>query len=225
MIETINKNDANTGTHYAPPARPAQCPDSDVLAAIKNVGDSVTRKVRDILNKIAEDTGESALQNAEITAEFGKEMQRVWDKTPEPVQVFIVSLATTAGCTALVALAVKTTVATGGAAAPAWVSWAIGGGAGVCSATVAAALVAFGNGHPSGNDNGESDDGDESKTEDDDSGIPGDFNRNGRIDDDDVDKATQMWLAGQIDKSEFNRIQNERDCADGWADACEALGR
>ena len=69
------------------------------------------------------------------------------------------------------------------------------------------------------------DDGDESKAEDDDSGIPGDFNHNGRIDDYDVDKATQKWLAGQLDKNELTRIQNERDCADGWADACQALGR
>ena len=120
------------------------------------------KQARGIIEKIAEDNGEAALQKAEITAEFGRELQRLWDKTPLPVKAFIAGASSSLLCSGLVAVAVKTTVATGGAAAPAWVGWASTGGGAVCGGAVAAAVAVVG----SGDDSSTDDDGGDGTEED-----------------------------------------------------------
>ena len=78
---------------------------------------------RAVLNKIAEDHGEAALENAKLNEEFGKEIAALWDKAPPEVKAAAAFVAATIGCVGLVAVAYKSTVATGGTASAAWLAW------------------------------------------------------------------------------------------------------
>ena len=78
---------------------------------------------RAILNKIAEEHGEDALENAKLNEEFGKEIIALWDKAPPEVKAGAAFVAAAIGCAGLVAVAYKSTVATGGTASAAWLAW------------------------------------------------------------------------------------------------------
>ncbi|MYA25024.1 MAG: hypothetical protein F4091_06495 [Acidimicrobiales bacterium] len=68
---------------------------------------------------------------------LGREIEKLWNKLPEPAQNLLVALS----CAGVVAIAAKTIAASGGLAAPAWVKWAAGVGlAAECSRRVLALL-------------------------------------------------------------------------------------
>ena len=108
--------------------------------------------------------GEDAVRKAELNQQLGQEIERLYNRLPEPVQAFIETLAVGTGCAALVAITTKTIIASAGAATPAWIAAAAKGktAAGVaCGAFYSAAKAAVssdsGSSGSSDSDSGSSD--------------------------------------------------------------------
>ena len=179
---------------------------------------------RAALNKIAEENGEAALENARIREQAGKEIaeaiEKVWNETPEEWKVLVKGLAAIGGCAVVITLIVKSTAASAGAAAPGWVAWvASPSGKSTLERTCGGAIViatAFSIASSDDSDGGDSD------------GPPSLTDLQ-----EEVDELETKWRNGSFSNSEerdqlkrdLEDAQNRRDCAQGWADACAALGR
>ena len=168
LVAAINTNSSPL------PDRPADCK-SMTTAEIAGVTRVVIARfgsaIGGALKKVIEYQGEAADGEREAYAELGEEIQKLWDKTPAEAKAFIEGFAKSAGCSALILVIAKTTVATAGAAAPAWLKalstpgGAVVGGA-ICGGAIEAAQEAVKNW---GKDDGSDDAGSDQGGDDDDS--------------------------------------------------------
>ncbi len=100
-------------------------------AALGRVGDLIAtgtaeslEAARSALDNIAADVREDVLRGVDAIRRLNEEIDKLWRRIPGPARTFVETLAKGVACGALVAAAAKSTVATAGAAAPAWVVWA-----------------------------------------------------------------------------------------------------
>ncbi|WP_419838877.1 hypothetical protein [Candidatus Poriferisodalis sp.] len=161
LIDALNKVNDGTNTPPTLPTQPAQCEGSDGIAAamskLKALHDAAVSKLIDALEAL-NDRAYSGLIDAlealgdppdpgDLAVELGQELEDLWDESPTEAKVVIAAAASTVGCGVLVLAITKTTVASGGAAAPGWVAW-IASPAGkitvdaTCTAAVTAAVIA-----------------------------------------------------------------------------------
>ncbi|WP_419854327.1 hypothetical protein [Candidatus Poriferisodalis sp.] len=175
-VDCHRKSDAPAGHGHAPIT--ASDPVGD---ALKRAGSLIAtgtteslNAARDLLEQIATDVKDDAQWTADKARQLNQEINKLYNKTPEPLQAFIEAVASGTGCAVLVKLVATSTVATAGAAAPAWIAaaakyqTATGVTCGGFYAAAKTAIIGSGDGSSgdgtsgdgtSGNGNGNGDDG------------------------------------------------------------------
>ncbi len=217
LIAAINTNSSPL------PDRPADCK-SMTTAEIAGVARVVIARfgsaIGGALKKVLEYQGEAVEGESEAYAELGQEIKKLWDKTPAEAKAFIEGFVKSAGCGALILVIAKTTVATAGAAAPAWlVTLSTPGGALVataaCGGAIEAAEVAvknWGKGDGSDDDSGEDAD---PEPEADPKPTAAEIKQN----DDELNEATRRYWAKEITLVEYQAAFRR------WARwRCEEMG-
>ena len=126
LIAALNKVNDGTNTAFDPPARPAACKGmttAEVQTWVDKIAGRYGTAVANAWRKVLEYQGEDAVEKAERYRHLGLEIEKLWDATPAEAKAAIVASAAGAGCFGLILAIVKTTAASGGTAAPAWVAW------------------------------------------------------------------------------------------------------
>ena len=164
------------------------------------------REIREIIQDWKEATAGVAELEAEERDKAIEEYRKAWNRLPWPVKV----TTTYAGCAVLASAALGAT-AKGKPSVAAKISKRAADLG--CTVGVTWIDLSIDDSDPDGDP-----DGDQDGDDDTDDGPPtlGD-----------VRDAEAKWRRGkgEMTKDELTRIQNEYDCAQGWADACAALGR
>ena len=217
------------------PARPASCPAmtaAEIAEVVRNAAARFGSGIANALKKVMEYQGEAGLATSEGYAELGKEIEELWDKTPEGAKQFIKGLTSAAACIALGKAIAATTAATGGAAAPAWIAWIAAhksakvGGALVCGGAVNYAMHVVSNwgNDDDSNDDSDNDDSDNGSDSGSDSGgsdsgggyggsDPDDLDGDGDFDNDDVNEAARRMARGDLDPDEYIRLYRRNQCS------------
>ena len=144
LIDALSRVDDGTNTPPTLPTRPEQCKGADWIQALKNKLKGLSKDLLRQLYDLERDTSELS---DDVATALRQEIERLWDATPVEAQAAIVTVASGLGCAALIAVIVKTTVASGGAAAPAWITWiaahkaTVGTANLVCTGAVSAAIA------------------------------------------------------------------------------------
>ena len=213
----------NTGTAPDLPDVPAGCNGLkavDLSEIAAKFGSAIANAVKRAL----EYYGEASTGEADAYANLGQEIERLWDKTPVRAKAFITGLVAGAGCVGLAVAIAKSTTATMGSAAPAWIRW-VASPAGkttigvTCGAVVDAATVAVYGDDAAGassRDSGGPLDGWQDTTD------PDELESAAKA-------AAELWMKSGpqgISKEEITDIQNRRDCyVHNDPYACAAIGQ
>ena len=199
LIAALNKVSDGTNTPPTLPATPTQCigaSTSDLLTAIGNALAALGKGHPNNSEEIRK-------ARREAYEQLAKAMQAAWDYEIPGVE-HVEAASTAAACYVFVAAVVRTR----GKAlrVPGFGQAAATFG---CERIIAAVEIDI-----DGTDSTDSNDADDT-----------DPAENGPPTLDDVKKAEDKFKRGELKKDVLTRIQNEYDCAQGWADACAALGR
>ncbi len=226
LIAAINKNNDGTGTYTPPPERPEACggmTNAEIAAMVKRALNIGGLAVADALKKLLEATSPESISKAQLA--LVREIQELWDKTPDDAKRLIRITVSSAGCVGLAAAIVKSSTASGGAAVPAWVAVlaTAKGQAAVgifCPVVVEAATILVDKlGSDSSDDSGSGGSSQQPAPDPDDP--DGDYDGNGKTERDELGMADQKLWDGEITAEEYQRIWRKYACDSGDTHECD----